>query len=287
MRSGKVALITGSSKGIGRSVALALAKAGYDIAVHYSTSREKALESVQDIEAVGARTCLVRGDIGDVDVPGKIVNETIDKLGRLDVMVINAGFTVFEKIENIKVETMDRLYSVNYRGMILCAQAAARYMVKEGVKGSIIFNSSLRSFSPHPDDGVYGSLKAGINRIIESFAVDLGKHGIRVNGFAPGITNVRVPDRKLEKDHVFYKDSPRFIPLRRNAFPEDMNGVVVFLASEDSSYITGQVIRVDGGVSAVGCPDCFDNLRDYFDIAEYLLDAPSFNQADVMNLTVR
>jgi NAD(P)-dependent dehydrogenase (short-subunit alcohol dehydrogenase family) len=207
-------------------------------------------------------------------------------LGRLDVMVISAGFTVFERIMDLKPESIDRMYNVNFRGMILCAKAAATYMVKAGVKGSIIFNTSVRSFSAHSDDGVYGSLKAGLNRIIQSFAIDLGRYGIRVNGFSPGIINVRV-DRAEEKKHLFYKDSPRFIPLRRNGYPEDLDGVVVFLASEGASYITGQVIRVDGGVSIVGCPDYFDSLRDYFDVADYLKDAPTFDLEEVMSLKAK
>jgi NAD(P)-dependent dehydrogenase (short-subunit alcohol dehydrogenase family) len=286
MANNKVALVTGSSKGIGRSVALALAKAGYDISVHYAASPEQALESVRDMEAAGAMTCLVQGDTGDAAVPERIVKETVEKLGRLDVIVINAGFTVFETITEMKAETIDRIYSVNFRGMVLCAQAAARYMVGNGVKGSIIFNSSVRSCSAHSNDGIYGSLKAGIDRLIQSMAVDLGRYGIRVNGFAPGVINVRVPEA-AEKEHAFYKDSPRFVPLRRNGHPEDCNGVVLFLASEASSYVTGQVIRVDGGVSAMGSPDCFDSMRDYFDLSGYLKDAPTFDLDEVMSLKVK
>ncbi|MDF2960699.1 MAG: 3-ketoacyl-ACP reductase [Paenibacillus sp.] len=274
MRNGKVALVTGSSKGIGRGIAYALAGVGYDIAVHYHSSEKEALEVVSDIEAMGVKTCLLEGDMGDPDVPGRLVKETVERLGRLDVLVSNAGFTVFQGILDITVEKMDALYRVNFRGMILMGQAAARYMVQEGIKGCILFNTSVRSFSPHGSDGVYGSLKAGLNRMIESFAIDLGKYGIRVNGFSPGVTNVRVPEPEEEAVHPFYKDSHRFIPLRRNGYAKDMGGPVVWLASDAASYVTGQVIRVDGGLSVVGAPESFKELQDFFDVKDKMKDIP-------------
>jgi len=274
MRNGKVALVTGSSKGIGRGIAYALAGAGYDIAVHYHSSEKEALEVVSNIEAMGVKTCLLEGDTGVPDVPGRLVKETVDRLGRLDVLVSNAGFTDFQGILDITIEKMDALYNVNFRGMILMGQAAARYMVQEGIKGSILFNTSVRSFSPHGSDGVYGSLKAGLNRMIESFAIDLGKYGIRVNGFSPGVTNVRAPEPEDEAVHPFYKDSHRFIPLRRNGYAQDMGGPVVWLASDAASYVTGQVIRVDGGLSVVGTPESFKELWDFFDVKDKMKDEP-------------
>lgn len=274
MRNGKVALVTGSSTGIGRGVAYALAGAGYDIAVHYNSSEKEALEVVSNIEAMGAKTCLLKGNLGDVEVPEKLVKETVEQLGSLDVLVSNAGFTVFQRILDITIEKMDALYHVNFRGMILMGQAAAKYMVREGIKGCILFNTSVRSFSPHGGDGVYGSLKAGMNRMIESFAIDLGKYGIRVNGFSPGVTNVRAPEPEDEAVHPFYKDTHRFIPLRRNGYAEDMGGAVVWLASDAASYVTGQVIRIDGGLSVVGAPESFKELHDFFDIKEKMKDTP-------------
>lgn len=270
MSNGKVALVTGSSKGIGRGVAIALADAGYDVAVHYSTSEAEANEVVSQIEAKGVKTCLLKGDMGDPHVPEQLVQDTVDQLGRLDVVVSNAGFTVFEPILDMTIDVMDALYRVNFRGMILLGQAAAKYMVKENVKGCILFNTSVRSFSPHANDGIYGSLKAGLNRMIESFAIDLGKYGIRVNGFSPGVTNVRAPEPEDEAQHPFYKDSHRFIPLRRNGYAHDMGGVVVWLASDAASYVTGQVIRVDGGLSVVGAPESFKELQDFFDVKDKL-----------------
>jgi enoyl-[acyl-carrier-protein] reductase (NADH) len=152
-------------------------------------------------------------------------------------------------------------------------------MVENGVKGSIIFNTSVRSFAPHSGDGVYGGLKAGLNRTIQSFAIELGPYGIRVNGFAPGVTNVRAASPEDEKDSPMYRYSHRFIPLRRNGYAEDMGKVVAFLVSDNASYITGQVIRVDGGLSIVGGPENMPDLYNAFDVAE-IADAQGYDVAE-------
>lgn len=268
MRNGKVALVTGSSTGIGAAVAKALARDGYDIALHYNRSPERAQEVQAEIEALGVRTCLLHGDTSDTEVPRRLVRETVEKLGRLDVDVNNAGITRFERLREIKAETMDSMYYLNYRGMILGASEAAKYMVENGVQGTIIFNTSIRGFAPHSNDGVYGGLKAGLNRTIQSFAIDLGRYGIRVNGFSPGVTNVRSPKAEDEQANPFYRNSPKFIPLRRNGYAEDMGDVVSFLASEKASYVTGQVICVDGGLSIVGGAEHLADLFDAYDVAD-------------------
>ncbi len=268
MRNGKVALVTGSSTGIGAAVAKALARDGYDVALHYNRSPERAQAVQAEIEALGVRTCLLHGDTSDTEVPCRLVRETVEKLGRLDVDVNNAGITRFERLREINAETMDSMYYLNYRGMILGASEAAKYMVENGVQGTIIFNTSIRGFAPHSNDGVYGGLKAGLNRTIQSFAIDLGRYGIRVNGFSPGVTNVRSPKAEDEKENPFYRNSPKFIPLRRNGYAEDMGDVVSFLASEKASYITGQVICVDGGLSIVGGAEHIADLFDAYDVAD-------------------
>ena len=270
MRNGKVALVTGSSSGIGAAIARALARDGYDIALHYNRSPEKANAVLEEINAMGVRTCLLQGDTADADVPRRLVRETVEKLGRLDVDVNNAGFTRMEKIRDLTVEIMDSTYKTNYRGMILGASEAAKYMVENGVKGSIIFNTSIRSFAPHSSDGIYGGLKAAMNRSIRSFAIDLGRYGIRVNGFSPGVTNVRSPKPEDEARNPFYANSPKFIPLRRNGYAEDMGNVVSFLVSDKASYITGQVIRVDGGLSIVGGAEYLSDLFDEYDVLDYV-----------------
>ncbi len=167
MRNGKVALVTGSSTGIGAAVVKALAKEGYDVAVHYNRSPERAQEVLEEVRSYGVNAVLLQGDTSDPEVPARLVRETVEKLGRLDVDVNNAGITRMSRTREIQVEVMDQLYALNFRGMILGAQEAAKYMVENEVKGSIIFNTSIRAFNPHSSDAIYGGLKAGINRVLE------------------------------------------------------------------------------------------------------------------------
>lgn len=272
MRNGKVALVTGSSTGIGAAVAKQLARDGYDVAVHYNSSREEGEKVLAAVRAAGVEGCLLHGNTAEVDVPDRLIAECVEKLGRLDVLVNNAGITRFEDLREIKPETMDSLYNLDFRGMILCAKAAANYMVDHGVAGVILFNTSIRSFSPHTSDAVYAGLKAGLNRAIESFAIDLGPYGIRVNGFSPGVIDVRTPEDQDSKDSIWYRDHHRYIPLRRVGRPVDMGNVVSLLVSDKASYITGQVIRADGGLSILGAPDNMGDIFRIFDIKDLVIN---------------
>lgn len=272
MRNGKVALVTGSSTGIGAAVAKQLARDGYDVAVHYNSSREAGEKVLEAVRAEGVNGCLLHGNTAEVDVPDRLIAECVEQLGRLDVLINNAGITRFEELRDIKPETMDSLYNLDFRGMILCAKAAANYMVDNGVAGVILFNTSIRSFSPHTSDAVYAGLKAGLNRAIESFAIDLGPYGIRVNGFSPGVIDVRTPEDQDSKDSIWYRDHHRYIPLRRVGRPVDMGNVVSLLVSDKASYITGQVIRADGGLSILGAPDNMGDIFRIFDIKELVVN---------------
>ena len=272
MRNGKVALVTGSSTGIGAAVAKQLARDGYDVAVHYNSSREEGEKVLAAVREAGVNGCLLHGNTAEVDVPDRLIAECVEQLGRLDVLVNNTGITRFEELRDIKPETMDSLYNLDFRGMILCAKAAANYMVDNGVAGVILFNTSIRSFSPHTSDAVYAGLKAGLNRAIESFAIDLGTYGIRVNGFSPGVIDVRTPEDQDSKDSIWYRDHHRYIPLRRVGRPVDMGNVVSLLVSDKASYITGQVIRADGGLSILGAPDNMGDIFRIFDIKELVVN---------------
>lgn len=265
MRNGKVVLVTGSSRGIGRGVATGFAKVGYDVAVHYCSAREQGETLCGELEALGVRTCLLSGNTGDPEVPGRLVRETIEKLGRLDVLVTNAGIFRDVRLADLTPELIDEVYSVNFRGMILGASAAAAYFLEQKIPGSILINTSVRAFNAHSGDSIYGGLKAGMNRAIESFAIDLGRHGIRVNGFAPGVINISC-SKEEEAEHPFYGNTQRYIPMRRNGYVENIADAVVWLASDAASYVNGAVIKVDGGLSVVGAPEDRRDLYDEFDI---------------------
>jgi NAD(P)-dependent dehydrogenase (short-subunit alcohol dehydrogenase family) len=266
MEQRRKALVTGSSTGIGRSIALKLGQEGYDVAVHYSKTPDGAKEVADKIAAFGAKAIIVSGDMGDANVPERVVTEAIEGLGGLDLLVNNAGFTRFEKLVDITAECMDSLYYVDFRGMILCAKYAARHMIDSSKGGNILFNTSVRGFAPHVGDAVYGGFKAGLNRAIRSFALELGPYGIRVNGFAPGITWARMhaQEQKNSWAHEFYGNAHRYVPLRRYGTPDDMADVVLWLDSPGSSYVTGDVIKVDGGVTSVGGIERFDHLSEIY-----------------------
>ena len=270
MRNGKAVLVSGSSKGIGRGIVLAFAKAGYDVAVHYSTSKADAEQVCRLAQARGVRVCLVQGDTADSTVPERMVREAVEKLGRLDVFVANAGFFAKESLTQMSTELMDNLYRINFRGMVLGAQAAAQYFLQEKIAGCILVNTSVRAYSAHTDDCMYGALKAAMNRIIRSFAMELGPSGIRVCGFAPGIINVSCPEPEAEKADAFYSNTHRFVPLRRNGYANDIADPVVFLASDAARYITGTILQIDGGLSAVGAPEDLTGLHQAFDLAGLL-----------------
>ncbi|MDR0841387.1 MAG: SDR family oxidoreductase [Christensenellaceae bacterium] len=266
MRNEKVVLVTGSGKGIGRGIALEFARAGYEVAVHYNTSKEEGLSACDEITALGVKCILLQGDTGEADVPERLVKQTIAQLGRLDVYVANAGAFRGQKLMELTADAMDWLYHVNFRGMILGAKAAAQYMVENNVEGSLLFNTSVRAYNAHMHDCIYGAFKAGMNRAIESFAMDLGRYGIRVNGFAPGIINVRCAPEE-ESEHPFYKNTHRFVPLRKNGRAADIGKAVVWLASENASYVSGAVLKVDGGLAAVGAPEEISVLEETFDLS--------------------
>ena len=266
MGNGKVVLVTGSSRGIGRGLALGFAKAGYDVAVHYCSAQDEGKRVQSEVEALGVRTCLLSGNTGEANVPERLIAETVAQLGCLDVFVANAGIFRDVCLMELTPELIDEVYTVNFRGVILGAGAAARYFVKNKIPGNILFNTSVRAFNAHSGDGIYGGLKAGINRAIESFACDLGRYGIRVNGFAPGVINISCPPGEEESAHPFYGNTHRFIPLRKNGCPKDVAEVAVWLASDAAAYVTGAVIKVDAGLSSVGAPEGFNDLYNKFDL---------------------
>ena len=267
MKNGKkVVLVTGSSKGIGRGIAVAFAQKGYDVAIHYRSSENEAEELKIELESLGVRTCVLQGDTADPEVPERLVKEAVRLMGRLDVFVANAGFFAKDSLSDSGVDLMDRIYRTNYRGMVLGIRAAARYFRENSISGVILVNTSVRAYCPHVDDCTYGALKAGMNRLIQSYAMDLGPDGIRIVGFAPGVINVTSKSEEEEKEDPFYGNTHRFIPLRRNGRASDIGRPVAWLASDDAGYITGTTIQIDGGLSCIGAPEDMLGVRQAFDI---------------------
>jgi NAD(P)-dependent dehydrogenase (short-subunit alcohol dehydrogenase family) len=246
------ALVTGASRGIGRGIALALAREGYDLAITYSTNEEEAQEVARTIRDTCAREChVIQASMEKEDVPSRTVDEAVRRMGRLDLLVNNAGLTIFEPITELKLDNLNLLINLDFKGYILAMQAAAKHMIGEGIKGNIINITSSRGRRAYPYDSVYGGMKAALARATESIAIELAPHGIRVNCIAPGATRVRKSDRH----ELFYSSLAGRIPLCRVGEPDDIGNAVAWLASEKASYITGVTLRIDGGLILPGMPE--------------------------------
>ncbi|MBO4406645.1 MAG: SDR family oxidoreductase [Clostridia bacterium] len=263
----KKAIVTGGSRGIGNGICLKLAAAGYDIATNYSTASAEAEELAHKIETEYGRKCFVyQASLDKPDVGQKFVNKAAHDLGGLNLLVNNAGVTRMGNILDMPIDILDYLVSLDFRTYLLNAQTAARFMIKRGLTGSIINITSSRGERAYSGDAIYGGVKAGLNRAVQSMALDLGPYGIRVNNVAPGATDVRDPAGYLKRmAQLGFKFDPnlpnprevlkRKIPCLRTGKPADIGNAVVFLASDEASYITGVTLRVDGGLILAGMPE--------------------------------
>ena len=239
----QVALVTGSATGIGRATALALAQEGADIVVNYSRSEEEARETASAVESLGRRALLVRADVSQDDQVRAMVERTVAALGRLDVLVNNAGFTRFvdfQDLDALTEEVWDRTYAVNVKGTFFCSRAAARAMRQQG-KGCIVNVASTAGIRPTGSSIAYCASKAGVISLTGTLARALGPE-IRVNAVAPGFTVTRWNAGRDETRRRVEEAAS----LRRAGRPEDIAEVIVGLAA-GADYVTGQVVVVDGG----------------------------------------
>ncbi|MCL0081473.1 3-oxoacyl-[acyl-carrier-protein] reductase [Peptococcaceae bacterium] len=247
MLSGKVALVTGSSRGIGRAVAIALAKAGADVVVNYAGRLDAAQQTVDLIKEVKGRALLIKADVANTDQVKAMVDETKKEFGRLDILVNNAGITRDNLIMLMKDEDWDIVLNTNLKGVFNCCRAASRLMLKARA-GRIINISSVVGLRGNPGQVNYAAAKAGITGLTCTLAGELGSRNITVNAIAPGFINTEMtaglsPEAKERLSQR--------VPLKRLGTPEEIAGTVTFLCSPAAGYITGQVITVDGGMTAV------------------------------------
>lgn len=244
----KCAMVTGGSRHIGQGIAVTLAEHGYDIAITYATSPDGAIETKKQVEALGRRCFIYEAHLEQSNVPADVIGKARADLGRLDVMVCNAGKDVRSSVLTATPEDLDMLYANNLRNYFLCVGAAARHMVKDDIHGSIVMITSVRGQLAHHDDFYYGSIKAAMERACKSMALDLSAYNIRVNCVAPGAIWKRDREGNLP-DSPFLRES---IPLHRTGYIEDIGEAVAFLAGDKSSYITGTTLLVDGGLALPG-----------------------------------
>jgi len=241
---GKVALVTGASRGIGRDIAIELAKAGANVAVNYAGSEAHANEVVQEIQSLGREAFAVQCDVANGDSVAEMVKQTIERWGSLDILVNNAGITRDNLIMRMKEDEWDDVINTNLKGVFLCTKAVTRQMMKQK-SGRVINISSVVGESGNAGQANYVAAKAGVIGLTKTTAKELAPRGITVNAVAPGFITTDMTDKLTDE---IKEGMLKMIPLAKFGEPKDIANAVTFLASDDSRYITGQTIHVNGGM---------------------------------------
>lgn len=241
---GKVALVTGASRGIGREIAFELAREGASVAVNYAGSEAKALELVDEIKALGRDAFAIQADVSNSDSVNDMVKETVERFGKLDILVNNAGITKDNLLMRMKESEWDDVININLKGVFLCTKAVTRQMMKQR-SGRIINISSIVGVSGNPGQANYVAAKSGVIGLTKTTAKELSSRGITVNAIAPGFITTDMTDKLNEEVKA---EMLKQIPLARFGEPKDIARTVIFLASEDSNYMTGQTLHIDGGM---------------------------------------
>jgi 3-oxoacyl-[acyl-carrier protein] reductase len=242
--SGKSALVTGASRGIGRAIAIALAEAGADVAINYSGSEAAAAETVKAVEALGRKAVMIKANVGKTAEFEEMVAKAIESLGKLDILVNNAGITRDNLIMRMKEEEFDEVIETNLKGVFNGVKAVTRSMMKQR-SGRIINITSVVGVLGNAGQANYVASKAGVIGLTKSAAKELATRGITVNAVAPGFIESDMTD-KLPAE--YREKLLAGIPIGRMGRPEDIAAAVVYLASDNASYMTGQTIHVDGGM---------------------------------------
>ena len=245
MLENKVALITGAGRGIGRAIAVALAKEGAQVIINYNGSEKKALEVKQLIEEQGGKAVTCQCDVSDFTACENMIRDVVAEFGHLDILVNNAGITRDGLIMKMKEEDFDAVLNINLKGTFNTIRHSARQMLKQR-SGKIINISSVSGILGNPGQANYAASKAGVIGLTKTMARELGSRGITVNAIAPGFVDTEMTE--VLGDSV-KEAACRQIILGRFGKPEDIANTAVFLASEKADYITGQVISVDGGMN--------------------------------------
>ena len=244
MLEGKTALVTGASRGIGKAIALRLAKEGANIAINFAGNVAAAEEVKAAIEADGGKAILVQADVSDSAAVDAMVKTVVDTFGGIDILVNNAGITRDGLLMRMKEEDWDAVLTTNLKSIFLCTKAVSKLMMKKR-SGRIVNMSSVVGVNGNAGQANYSAAKAGAIGFTKSMAKELAGRGITVNAIAPGFIQT---DMTAVLPEAVKESMAKSIPLGRLGAPEDIAGTVLFLVSDCASYITGQVINVDGGM---------------------------------------
>jgi 3-oxoacyl-[acyl-carrier protein] reductase len=241
---GKVAIVTGASRGIGREIALQFAREGADVVVNFAGSEAKANEVVQEIMQIGRQAITYQCNVGNAEEVQNMVKETIGHFGKVDILVNNAGITRDNLLMRMKEDEWDDVINTNLKGVFLCTKAVTRQMMKQR-SGKIINVASIVAISGNAGQANYVAAKAGVIGLTKTTAKELSTRGITVNAVAPGFITT---DMTGELTEEIQSEMLKQIPLGRFGDPGDVARVAVFLASNDADYMTGQTLHVDGGM---------------------------------------
>lgn len=244
---GKVALVTGGSRGIGRGIVETLAAEGADVAVNYTAHAEAANEVVAAVQALGRKAIAVRADVSNREQVDAMVASVTDQLGPIDVLVNNAGVETIVPFLELDDAEWERVTNINLRGPWTVGQIVARDMVERGTKGAIVNIGSIQAGMVFPGRTHYAPTKRGIEALTTNMAAELAPHGIRVNCLHPGLFDTDMTSWVMDNEEILPVVLEK-IPLGRAAQPHEMGPVVAFMASDDAGYITGQSLYVDGGM---------------------------------------
>ena len=241
---GKNALVTGASRGIGRAIAIELARQGANVAVNYAGSEARAEAVVQEIEQMGLKSFKVQADVANESDVKEMVKAVTSKFGSLDILVNNAGVTKDNLLMRMKEAEFDQVINTNLKGVFVCTKAVTRQMMKQK-SGKIINVASVVGVTGNPGQANYAAAKAGVIGLTKTTAKELASRNIYVNAVAPGFISTDMTDQLTEEQRA---GMLAMIPLAKLGTPQEVASVVRFLASDDASYITGQTIHIDGGM---------------------------------------
>ena len=256
---GKVAVVTGGSSGIGQAIAIRLGEEGVDVAINY-VGRPEGAEATKDaiehgvgdcmrrMVASGTRPMLVEADVSDEDQVAAMFAQVVERYGRVDYLINNAGIQIAEDTELLKAADFDKVLAVNLRGAFLCAQHMVRHLLDEGRPGAIVNVSSVHQVIPKPRFVGYSVSKGGMQNLTHTLALEYASRGIRVNAIGPGATVTPI-NRSWIDDPVKRTAVESHIPMRRAGDASEMAAVAAFLCSDEAAYITGQTVFVDGGLT--------------------------------------
>jgi glucose 1-dehydrogenase len=244
----KIALVTGSSQGIGRAIAVRFAQEGADVVINYNRTATGAEEALAEVEAAGRRGLIVQADLGQVGDIRRLVNTAVKHFGRLDVLVNNAGLETHAPFWEVSEADYDKVLNVNLKGVFFAAQEFVRHLLLTKRRGKIVNISSVHEELPFPNFTAYCASKGGVKMLTRNLAVELGPLGVNINNIAPGAIETPI-NTKLLNDPQKLGALLAQVPLGRLGQTRDVASVAVFLASDDADYVTGSTYYVDGGLT--------------------------------------